>query len=366
MSFEAHEPLLDGKYELVEIAGEGGMATVYRAQVRGAAGFSRTVAVKKIKPEFRAIRNYIDMFVEEARVGSDLNHPNIVQVYDFCSDASGSYYLVMEWVEGMDLGTFIRAHRDHDRQIPWPLVAGIGIGTLRGLGAAHDRLRPDGTPAPVIHRDVSPHNILLAANGVVKLTDFGLARARDRVYSLTAPGTVKGKLSYLAPEVSWGKAATPQSDIFTMGSVMFEALSGVRLFDGRSDLEIFKKIRNCEIPPLAVVRGDVPSAVIGVIERALAKEPENRYPNAQQFAHALAHAMRQHSNVVDTQAALGASVLEARKLLGIKVPGVDDQPTWNFDLSDAPTLPPTGESMQVEFSAPDLTSEPLPLTKPKK
>jgi serine/threonine protein kinase len=364
---DAPGPLLDGKYELVAVAGEGGMATVYRAAVRGAAGFSRTVAVKKIKPEFRAIRNYIDMFVEEARVGSDLNHPNIVQVYDFCTDSQNSYYLVMEWVEGMDLGTFIRAHRDHDRHIPWPMVASIGIGTLRGLGAAHSRLRPDGTPAPIIHRDVSPHNILLGANGVVKLTDFGLARARDRVYSLTAPGTVKGKLSYLAPEVSWGKAATPQSDIFTMGAVMFEALTGVRLFEGRSDLEIFKKIRNCEVPPLAVVRGDVPPAMIAVIERALAKEPEQRYPGAQQFAHALAQIMYQHSTLVgDAQQALGVSVLEARKLLGIRVDGVDDQPTWNFDLSDAPTMRRSGESMQIEFSAPDMSTDPVPLTRPKK
>jgi serine/threonine protein kinase len=368
MAPDAPGPLLDGKYELVEVAGEGGMATVYRAAVRGAAGFSRIVAVKKIKPEFRAIRNYIDMFVEEARVGSDLNHPNIVQVYDFTSDPAGSYYLVMEWVEGMDLGTFIRAHREHERHIPWPLVAAVGIGTLRGLAAAHDRRRPDGTPSPVIHRDVSPHNILLGANGVVKLTDFGLARARDRVYSLTAPGTVKGKLSYLAPEVSWGKAATPQSDIFTMGSVMFEALSGVRLFDGRSDLEIFKKIRTCAIPPLAVVRGDVPASMIAVIERALAKEPEHRYESAQLFAYALAQVVRQHTNLAgDTQQALSASVLEARKLLGIRVAGVDDQPTWAFDLSDGgPTLRQTGESIQIDVSGADLMDDPVPLTKPKK
>jgi serine/threonine-protein kinase len=364
MTTEATGQMLDGKYELVEIAGEGGMATVYRAAVRGAAGFSRTVAVKKIKPEYRAIRNYIDMFVEEARVGSDLAHPNIVQVYDFCSDSTGAYYLVMEWVEGMDLGTFIRAHRDHDRHLPWPLVASIGIGTLRGLGAAHDRLRPDGTPAPVIHRDVSPHNILLGANGVVKLTDFGLARARDRVYSLTAPGTVKGKLSYLAPEVSWGKTATVQSDLFTMGAVLFEALSGTRLFDGRSDLEIFKKIRNCEVPPLQVVRGDVPAGFIAVIERALAKEPEQRYASAQQFAYALAQIMRAHSTLVgDAQQALGAAVLEARKLRGIKVAGVDDQPTWNFDLSDSPAA--ASQALQIEFSSPDLNADPVPLTKPK-
>src|SRR5262245_31394491 len=281
-------PMLDGKYELVAVAGEGGMATVYRALVRGAAGFSRTVAVKKIKPEFRAIRNYIDMFVEEARVGSELHHPNIVQVYDFCSDSTGSYYLVMEWVEGMDLGTFIRAHRDHDRHIPWQLIAAVGIGTLRGLGAAHDRLRPDGTPAPIIHRDVSPHNVLLGANGVVKLTDFGLARARDRVYSLTAPGTVKGKLSYLAPEVSWGLAASPQADLFGMGTVAWEALAGTRLLDARTDLEVFKQIRNCELRPLARIRPDVPSELVTAIERALKKDPKARFESARQMAFTLA------------------------------------------------------------------------------
>src|SRR5439155_1359905 len=184
-----------GKYQLVSVAGEGGMATVYKAVQKGAAGFQRTVAIKHIKPEFRAIKNYVDMFIEEARVGSELAHPNIVQVHDFLAEG-GSYYLVMEWVEGIDLGHFVRLHREAGQQVQWPLAIAVGIGTLRGLAAAHNRTAPDGSPSPVIHRDVSPHNILLGVNGVVKLSDFGLARARDRVASMTAPGTVKGKLSY--------------------------------------------------------------------------------------------------------------------------------------------------------------------------
>jgi hypothetical protein len=206
------------------MAGEGGMASVWKAQVKGAAGFSRTVAIKKIKSEFRSIKNYTEMFIEEARVGSELAHPNIVQVYDFCVDPQGTYYIVMEWVEGMDLGGFVKAEREAGGRTPWPLVVVGAIGTLRGLAAAHERRRPDGTAAPIVHRDVSPHNILLGSNGAVKLTDFGLARARDRMVSLTAPGTVKGKLSYLSPEVAMGGQATPASDLFAMGAVMWESL----------------------------------------------------------------------------------------------------------------------------------------------
>src|ERR1700755_815214 len=142
--------MIDGKYQLVSLAGEGGMASVYKAVVRGAAGVQRSVAVKHIKPEFRALKNYIDMFIEEARVGSELAHPNIVQVHDFVSE-HGSYYLIMEWVDGIDLGGLIKAYRDNVQDVAWPLAVTISIGTLRGLSAAHDRVAPDGTPSPVIH-----------------------------------------------------------------------------------------------------------------------------------------------------------------------------------------------------------------------
>jgi serine/threonine-protein kinase len=350
-------PLIDGRYQLVDVVGEGGMATVYRAQVRGAAGFTRTVAVKKIKPEYRSIKHYIDMFIEEARVGSELAHPNIVQVHDFCSDPEGSLYLVMEWVDGLDLGGFIKSYRDSGRQVPWPLAAAIGIGTLRGLGAAHDRKAADGTPSPVIHRDVSPHNILLGANGIVKLSDFGLARARDRAYSLTAPGTVKGKLSYLAPEVTQGKPNTAQSDLFAMGCVLWETMTWQRLFDGRTDLEIFKKIRACQVPPLATVRPDLPAAFTAVIEKSLAADPAHRYASAGAFALALGQVLQEQSGV-DTSGALGAAVDEARTRM---------RHVFNDLLpTTTTTTPPPSASVQIEFSSPDLAVEPLPLTTPKK
>jgi serine/threonine-protein kinase len=305
--------LIDGKYQLVSLAGEGGMASVYKAVVRGAAGFQRAVAVKHIKPEFRALKNYIDMFIEEARVGSELAHPNIVQVHDFCSE-SGSYYLIMEWVEGIDLGALIKVYRDNVLGVPWPLAVTIAIGTLRGLGAAHDRVAPDGTPAPVIHRDVSPHNVLLGLNGAIKLSDFGLARARDRAASLTAPGTVKGKLSYLAPEVTFGKPNTVQSDLFGVGSVLWETLTGDRLFDGKNDIEIFKKIRACQIPSIQTRRKDVPAPLAAVLEVALSADPANRYATADEFAHALDQVVKQAVGF-NPATALGAAVAEARAKL---------------------------------------------------
>jgi eukaryotic-like serine/threonine-protein kinase len=345
--------LIQGKYQLVSVAGEGGMATVYKAVVRGAAGFQRTVAIKHIKPEYRALKNYIDMFIEEARVGSELAHPNIVQVHDFCSE-DGAYYLVMEWVEGVDLGALIKAYREVGQAVPWPLAVAIGIGTLRGLGAAHDRIAPDGTPAPVIHRDVSPNNVLLGVNGVVKLTDFGLARARDRAASLTAPGTVKGKLSYLAPEVTFGKPNSVQSDLFTLGSVLWETLTGERLFDGKTDIEIFKKIRACKVPPVAERRPDLPAALAAVLDTALAADPGNRYATADEFAHALGQVMKQAVGVNPTTA-LGAAVAAARA----HAAGghTDDQSTHELQR-------PKRDSVEIEFSTTNI--EPVAMPAPKR
>ena len=325
--------LIDGKYHLEAVAGEGGMATVYRAVQKGAEGFKRTVAIKHIKPEYRALKNYIAMFIEEARVGSELQHPNIVQVHDFISQ-DGSYYLVMEWVEGIDLGHFIRIYRDAGEQIPWPLAVAIGIGTLRGLGAAHDRKAPDGTPAPVIHRDVSPHNILLGTNGVVKLSDFGLAKARDRIASLTAPGTVKGKLMYLAPEVTMGKPNTPQSDLFGVGNILWETLAGERVFEGKNDVDIFRKIRACKIPPIRERRPDVPVALGAIFDVALAPDPAERYQTATEFAAALGQVLKQ-STGADPTTALAQAVVEARS----KMEAPAEEQLTSMDLSAGPTVP---------------------------
>lgn len=187
--------LVAGKYELCELAGEGGMAAVWKGQMHGAAGFRRTVAIKKMKAQFGTLRQYIDMFVEEARVGAAIAHPNIVQVVDFLQDENANYYLVLEWVEGIDVHELVSTFRKAKHPLPWGVVAAIGIGGLRGLAVAHERLDQSGNPAPIIHRDVSPQNLLLSASGEVKLADFGLALAKDRIAMSTMKGMVKGKLS---------------------------------------------------------------------------------------------------------------------------------------------------------------------------
>ncbi len=399
--------LIDGKYELVEIAGEGGMATVFRAVVRGAAGFQRTVAIKRIRPEFRALRNYIDMFIEEARVGSELAHPNIVQVHDFCS-SEGAYYLIMEWVDGIDLGTLQQLFLRSGKHLSWPLVVAISIGALRGLGAAHDRRTANGEPAPVIHRDVSPHNILVGGNGVVKLTDFGLARARDRAYSLTMPGTVKGKLSYLAPEVTLGKPNSIASDLFSMGVVMWEALVGQRLFDARNDLDVFKKIRACVVPPLGPIRPDVPPSFSAVIMRALSLDPAARYKHANEMVADLLRVEGPGIRGGEAPELIGAAVEEARALrraASASRPQASAPPPVGpagavaaAAAHASPSRPPpipgnaaaiaagaaagpppaadsahaggpgasTGDSLIIEISTADLSVEPLPLDKPKR
>jgi eukaryotic-like serine/threonine-protein kinase len=310
--------VIGGRYELVEIAGEGGMAAVWRGVIRGAAGFARPVAIKKMRSQFRAMRNYIDMFVEEARVGAELMHPNIVQVYDFCQDDDGSFYLIMEWIDGIDLGSFALAFAHVDQPVPWPLVAAIGVDSIRGLAAAHERRGAGGQPAPVIHRDVSPHNVLVGVNGISKLTDFGLARAKDRVQSLTAPGMVKGKLSYLAPEQTTGADASPQSDIFTLGAALWESLVGRPLFRGDTDIEVFSQIRRGQITPIRRERPDMPEQLAEVIDCALAFDPSHRFASAREFGHALNLVLGQVQTLTEAHYLVSRAAVQARQWLGLR------------------------------------------------
>lgn len=304
--------ILAGRYQLVDIAGTGGMATVWRAVQRGPGTFERFVALKLVRDHHIDDETFIALFIEEARVSAQLAHPNIVQVYDFLEDGR-RYFLVMEWVDGMSLSQFARILNENDLIAPWPFVAMVGLEALRGLAAAHEHLDAYGRLSPIYHRDVTPQNIMLAANGRVLLTDFGLARASDRG-RMTAPDIVKGKVGYLAPELTRSPEPTPQSDIYALGVVLWQILAGRKLFEGGDDIEVFVAASKGETPPLSEVRSDLPDELAKVIERALAFDPADRYESASQMARVLFRTLRQ-MDIEPEPRLVFEPIAEARALL---------------------------------------------------
>jgi serine/threonine protein kinase len=308
--------VIGGRYQLVEVAGRGGMADVWRGTVVGDHGFSKIVAIKQMHTALAEKPAYVKMFIEEARLGAQLESPNLAEVRDFVTE-DGNYYLVMEWVEGVDLGTWVKWHRDKGEETRWEMVAAIGIGILRGLAAAHERQDAEGNSAPVVHRDVSPHNVLLTTKGLVKLIDFGLALAPDRTSESTEPGVVKGKMAYLSPEIVGGGKPIPASDLFACGTVMWEALVGRKLFDGPSDFDTYKKVRDCVVQPLRPARADVPAPLAALIHRALSAAPDQRFPTAREFARQIATVLKKSTMRKDLHHVLAKSVWDARADLGM-------------------------------------------------
>jgi eukaryotic-like serine/threonine-protein kinase len=305
--------VLGGRYELVEELGRGGMAVVWRAMQLGPGRFVRAVAVKRVLPALVGSAETIAMFAEEARVGAQLHHPNIVGVLDYGSDELGVPYLVSELVDGPDLGAWVASHYSAGLETPWELVTAIGIEILRALDAAHTRQDANGNPATVLHRDVSPGNILLDASGVVKLGDFGLARAMDRE-RMTRPNVVKGKAAYLAPELIRADPPSVRSDLFGVGIVLWEALTGARLFRGENEVQSALLVREARVPLLGMRRPSVPLQLSAAVHRALEREPERRYASARDMLETLRGLLRVLPRSTDATV-LGESIRAARQRL---------------------------------------------------
>jgi serine/threonine-protein kinase len=342
--------IVGGRYELVEIAGKGGMADVWRGQVRGDSGFVRDVAIKQMHANLAVQAPYVAMFVEEARVGSTLQSPNVAEVHDFVHDR-GNYYMILEWIDGVDFGTWIRWHAGRGSQTRWELVAAVGIGLLRGLAAAHERVGADGRPMPIVHRDVSPHNVLLTTRGMIKLIDFGLALAPDRAQETTDPGIVKGKMSYLAPEIVAGGRPVPGSDQFACGSVLWEALVGKKLFDGQTDYETYTRLRDCIVPPLRPLRPDVPPAFTQILQRSLAPLPDQRFPSAREMARQIGTTLKKVQLRKDLHTVLAKSVAEVREAMGIAPDHREES-----GLTPVVDLTPP-ETQRIEMLRPDVQPE---------
>lgn len=308
--------LLAGRYQLIELAGEGGMATVWRAVTRGATGFIRPVAVKRIREPLSQTPQFVEMFVEEARVGATLDHPNVVQIHDFGLDEWSNYFLVMEWVEGVDLAKWRRAYLDQREMPPWHLAVAIAIEVLRGLHSAHTRTDPYGKSAPTYHRDVTPGNVLIGLNGIVKLADFGLARAMDRAKK-TKPEMVKGKVAYVAPELlEEGAEPTARSDLFSLGVLLWEVLAGVRLFKAEQDVESLRNVMRCRVPRLDQLRPELPTELAAAVHRALERNPERRFLSARAMVRGLSRVLRDVPEPTDG-GPLGESVELCRRRLGM-------------------------------------------------
>jgi eukaryotic-like serine/threonine-protein kinase len=303
--------LLSGKYEAVSPVGRGGMASVWLGYTHGEAGFRRKVAIKRVLTHLEADEKFEAMFVEEARVVADLNHPNIVQVHDFGRELEGGYFIVMEWVEGVSLTDYVKAYARAGKPTEWPLVAAISIEVLRALSAAHSRTEPSGRPVPVIHRDVTPSNILVGLNGVVKLADFGLARAMDRP-RMTDPGVVKGKVAYVAPELLENAKPDPRCDVYSLGVVLWEALSGKRLFGGeRTEIDTALRILQGNVAPVSEVRSDLPRELVAIVSQATARVARERFQRATDMIDALAGLLRKQPGATDAPA-IARSVRSAK------------------------------------------------------
>jgi len=272
------------------------MAEIYLCSVRGPEGFEKKIVVKRIRALLAKDPDFVQMFIAEARLASLLNHPNIVQIFDFDKD-DDSYYLAMEYVRGQSLWSVHKRARELMIPIPTTLVAHLGAEVARGLHYVH-RLSEKGQWLGLVHRDVTPHNVLLSYDGAVKLTDFGIAKAGT---GLSAPGRLKGKFAYMSPEQARGEAVDARSDVFALGIVLWELLTGGRLFDGDGDLAILRSVQHSIIPPPARLNPEVPSALDGAVTKALQRDPAMRYQTAQELERVLMeHVFTQAKGLEDT------------------------------------------------------------------
>ncbi len=276
----------DQKYRIIEKLDAGGMAEVFLGEAEALKGFKRRVAIKRILPHLTKNRRFVQMFLDEARLSLQLQHANIVTVYDI-GKADNTFFIVMEYVDGTNLKKVMAHMNRKGRLVPMEQAVFIIREVCEGLAYAHDQRDPTtGRPLGIVHRDVSPPNILLSLRGEVKLVDFGLAKATTQLET-TDPGVVKGKFSYLSPEAASGLEVDRRADIFAAGIILWELLTGRRLFYGENDYQTVELVREANIPPMAVANPNVPRELEDILLKALARDPEDRYQTASEFAEAL-------------------------------------------------------------------------------
>jgi TonB family protein len=271
-----------GQYVLLEKIASGGMAEVWKARMRGVEGFQKIVAIKKILPHLSDNQEFIAMFVDEAKLAAQLNHNNIIHIYDL-GKIQKSYYIAMEFVDGYDLKSILRQAQERDQPLTVDLALFIASKVAAALDYAHRKRDFDGHDLGLVHRDVSPQNVLISHEGDIKLCDFGIAKAASKV-SHTQAGALKGKLQYMAPEQAWGRNIDRRSDIFALAAVLFELLTGRKLFAGENEMSVLEQVRQARVTPPSTFNEELTPEIDAVVIKGLQKDPANRYQTAAEMA----------------------------------------------------------------------------------
>jgi eukaryotic-like serine/threonine-protein kinase len=283
--WSADELIPFGKYVLLDRISGGATAAVYRANVRGEAGFERLVAIKRILPHMAGDRAFIDVFVREAKTVARMAHAGICPIYEL-GKVGESLYMAVEYIQGKDLGHVLRRLNKQDAQMPPAITAWLSARLCEALDYAHSMKNAKGESAGIIHRDLSPNNVLISYEGQVKLIDFGLAKAVGRAQA-TNVDALKQKLSYMSPEMVKGKAIDARSDIFGVGVCLYEMITGKRLFVGANDIETLRLVSRASVPPPSAVIEDPPDELEMIVMRSLQREPQDRYQTAGEMTSAL-------------------------------------------------------------------------------
>jgi eukaryotic-like serine/threonine-protein kinase len=288
-----------GRYRLLERLGQGGMAEVFKAKSYGVEGFEKILVIKRILPELARSKDFVDMFVHEAKLAVRLSHANIVQVFDLGRAPGGdagsgptgdAYYMAMEYVHGFDLATVLSRARRSQTTLPVEMGAYMASEVAKGLDHAHRRRDEQSRPLGIVHRDVSPQNVLLSFEGEVKVTDFGIAKARGAIGNApedTHARKLQGKFGYMSPEQAAGENVDARSDIFSLGTVLYECIAGVNPFTAPTTFETLRRVQSCEYPPLELLRPDTPAELIAIVKIAMAKSLTDRFPDVGRMYEAL-------------------------------------------------------------------------------
>ena len=274
-----------GKFQLLKKIASGGMAEIYIAKQRGMEGFEKIVVIKTILPNLATNEEFVQMFLDEARIAARLTHPNIVQIYDL-GRVGSTYFIAMEYVQGENLRTVAKTCRKQGHTIPLQHTVKVISQACEGLYYAHTKADTSGQPLNIVHRDVSPQNILVSFEGITKLVDFGIAKAATQ-YQETRAGILKGKYSYMSPEQCMSQPVDARSDIFSIGIVLWELSTGLRLYKLNSELMILKEITEGTVKPPREVNQQIPAELEAIILKALEKHPDNRFQDGLEMHMAL-------------------------------------------------------------------------------